>query len=181
MDALLQEIPKGSKLVYPDGQAVTCLEQGTDRNGAYLIVEHKINRKGVVNGSHWHPNLTESFTVIEGKMRFVIDGEETVVGPGRKLTIAPGQVHQFWNESEGPLIAHHEIRPPGLHWQMFALIHKLECEGKLNRQGIPRNPLWLGLAWESMEGYLAGVPTIVQKLLFGGLARLAKAFGYSIR
>ncbi|RXZ80358.1 cupin domain-containing protein [Paenibacillaceae bacterium] len=167
-------------LQYPDGQTVTCLDQGTDANGEYLIVEHRIIRQGAVNGPHWHPDLKESFTVIEGQIRFRVDGEDIIAGPGDKLTVFPKQVHQFWKEGDDPLVMIHEIRPPGLHWHMFALIHKLECEGKMNRHGIPRNPLWLGLAWEAMDGYLSGPPTVVQRLVLGGLARLAKAFGYRV-
>ncbi|WP_199617675.1 cupin domain-containing protein [Paenibacillus alkalitolerans] len=174
------DYPNGSVLLYPDGQSVTCLERSKDNDGEYLLVEHKIIRNGAINGPHWHPVLTETFTIKQGKMRFKVNGEETVLGPGEKLTIFPGQVHQFWNESDTTLVALHEIRPPGLHWQMFALIHKLECEGKLNGKGIPRNPLWLGLAWEAMEGYMAGPPKIAQDLVLGGLARLAKGFGYKV-
>lgn len=172
--------PKHTVLQYPGGQTVTWLEQGTDANGEFLIVEHILNRTGAVNGPHWHPILSETFSIEQGTIRFKVDGKETVLGPGGKVTILPGQVHQFWNEGADPLIMIHEIRPPGLHWHMFSLMHKLESEGKLNRKGIPRNPLWIGLAWEAMDGYLAGPPIPIQKIVFGSLARLAKALGYKI-
>lgn len=167
-------------LIHPDGSTVTLVERGVGELGEYLRVEHKINRKGAINGPHWHPIISEMFTVKQGKMRFRVDGEETLMGPGRTISISPGQVHQFWNEGGDPLVALHEIRPPGLHWQMFALLHKLETEGRMNRKGIPRNPLWLGYAWETMEGYLAGPPKIIQKIVLGGLARLARAVGYKV-
>lgn len=167
-------------LQYPDGRTVTLLSQGRDGDGEYLRVEHRMYQKGPINGPHWHPVLTESFTIKQGTMRFKVDGEEIMLGPSESLTIAPRQIHQFWNESEGPLVMLHEIRPPGLHWHMFALIHKLEIEGKVNKKGIPRNPLWLGLAWESIEGYLVGPPRIVQTIVLGGLARLAKLLGYKL-
>jgi quercetin dioxygenase-like cupin family protein len=122
-------------LIHPDGSAVTLVERG-DELGEYLRVEHKINRKGAINGPHWHPVLSEMFTVRQGKMRFRVDGEETLMGPGGTISISPGQVHQFWNEGGDPLVALHEIRPPGLHWQMFALLHKLETEGRMNRKGF---------------------------------------------
>ncbi|OZB94208.1 cupin domain-containing protein [Paenibacillus sp. XY044] len=175
-----RKITVGETLVHPDGRTVTYAARGTDEKGDFLIIEHRVTRPGAMNGPHWHPVLTESFQVAEGRMRFLVDGKESVLEPGGQLTIHPNQVHQFWNVGEQPLVAIHEIRPPGLHGNMFSLIHKLECAGKLTAQGVPRNPLWLGLAWECIDGYLAGPPQWAQKVFLGGLARLAKAIGYRI-
>jgi len=170
----------GKQLRSPDGGSVTLMDQGVDREGEYLIVEHRINRRGALNGPHLHPVLAESFTVKDGKMRFVVDGEERWLGPGETIAIKPYQVHQFWNESDNGLLAIHEIRPPGRHWKMFELIHKLETEGKMNKNGIPRNPLWLAVAWECIDGYIAGPPRWAQTVFLGGLAKLAGALGYRI-
>ncbi|WP_314585011.1 cupin domain-containing protein [Paenibacillus terrigena] len=171
---------KKQSLVHPDGRTVTLLDSGADEHGQYLLVEHKIIQQGSMNGPHWHPVLQETFTVKEGRMRFVIDGEEIIVGRGGRVTIRPNQVHQFWNVSDDRLIALHEVRPQGHHWKMFELIHKLECEGKLNKEGVPSNPLWLGVAWECIDGYIEGPPQIVQTVFLGSLARLAKILGYRI-
>lgn len=171
------DVPK-KRLDHTDGTIITLLEQGDDNQGEYLIIEHAVVKPGAMNGPHWHPILTESFTVKEGKMRFMVDGKEQILGPGQHIKIHPGQVHQFWNESKDRLIAIHEIRPPGNHWNMFRLIHKLAEKNSLNSKGVPRNPLWLGMAWECIDGYLAGPPIFLQKAVFGGLARLAHAIGY---
>lgn len=167
-------------LTHSDGTVISLLDQGTDHYGDYLIVEHLVTKSGPLNGPHWHPMLKESFTVKQGKMRFIVDGEEHVLGSGQHIEIYPKQVHQFWNESKDRLIAIHEIRPPGNHWNMFKLIHKLEVQNSLNSKGIPRNPLWLGMAWECIDGYLDGPPIFLQKMVLGGLARLAHAIGYRI-
>ncbi|MED4161439.1 cupin domain-containing protein [Halalkalibacterium halodurans] len=167
-----------SPLVHEGGRSVAFLKQGVDEKGAYLLVEHRMMQQGAVNGPHWHPVLQETFIVKEGQMRFVIDGEEKFVEAGEQVTIEPKQVHQFWNMSEERLVAKHEVRPPGNHWAMFELLHKLEVEGKVNQEGIPTNPLWVGVAWELMDGYIKGPPLLVQKVVFGGLAKLAKIFGY---
>lgn len=170
----------GETLVHPDGRTVTFLEQGIDEHGDFLIIEHQITRQGVINGPHWHPKLTESFKVREGRMRFLVDGQEQIVESGSQITVYPNQVHQFWNIGEQLLVVTHEIRPPGLHWKMFLLVYKLECEGKMTRKGKPRHPLWLGVAWECIDGYLAGPPKFMQKVFLGGLAKLARVFGYRV-
>ncbi|WP_194829157.1 hypothetical protein [Nocardia sp. XZ_19_231] len=46
---------------------------------------------------------------------------------------------------------------------------------------LPRNPLALGLLWEYQDGYLAGPPASLQRLIFGGSAGLARRTGYARR
>jgi hypothetical protein len=116
--------------------------------------------------------------VEEGRMRFRVDGREFILGTGEGVTVHPRQVHRFWNESEGRLVLMHEVRPPGRHREMFELWHRLDLEGKTNRQGVPTSPLAIGLLWELQDGYLAGAPPVAQRLVFGGLARLARRIGY---
>lgn len=175
-----ETIEVDKELVYPDGRTVAFLENGQDEDGEYIRLRHRMVKQGALNGPHSHPKLTETFKIIEGRMRFLVDGQEMMLGAGGEITIHPEQVHQFWNVSEGDLTAIHEIRPPGLHWKMFVLTHKLECEGKLTKKGIPRNPLWLGVAWECIDGYLDGPPRFIQKSMLGGLAKLAHKLGYKI-
>jgi mannose-6-phosphate isomerase-like protein (cupin superfamily) len=172
---------RNSVLVHRDGHRVAFLEEGTDERGEYLVIEHVWTRPGTMAGPHWHPVLTESFRVREGRMRFRVDGREFELGPGDDVTVRPGEVHRFWNEGEGHLRVVHEVRPPGHHREMFELWHRLDLAGKTNRRGMPRDPLALGLLWELQDGYLAGVPASVQRFVFGGLARLARSTGYEER
>jgi len=168
-------------LVHRDGHQVRFLEEGTDKDGEYLLIEHVWARPGPMAGPHWHPVLTESFAVEEGTMRFRVDGREFFLGTGERVTVRPGQVHRFWNEGGeggGRLVVVHEVRPSLRHRQMFELWHRLDLEGKSTRQSVPKDPLWLGLLWELQDGYVAGVPASAQRLVFGGLARLARLIGY---
>ncbi len=171
-------------LVHRDGHRVGFVDEGTDEVGGYLRIEHVWTRPGPMAGPHWHPVLTESFAVEEGRMRFRVDGREFMLGPGEAVTVRPGEVHRFWNEGnegEERLLVMHEVRPQLRHWEMFELWHRLDLEGKTNRQGVPTNPLALGLLWERQDGYVAGLPASVQRLVFGGLARLARLVGYEDR
>ena len=168
-------------LVHRDGHRVAFLEEGRDGRGEYLVIEHVWTRPGMMAGPHWHPVLAEAFRVREGKMRFRVDGREFVLGPGEAVIVAPGEVHRFWNEGQGRLRVVHEVRPPGHHREMFEVWHRLDLAGKTNRQGVPKDPLALGLLWELQDGYLAGVPAPLQRLVFGGLARVARLLGYRER
>jgi mannose-6-phosphate isomerase-like protein (cupin superfamily) len=172
---------RNDALVHRDGHRVTFLEEGMDEGGDYLVIEHLWTQPGMMAGPHWHPALTESFRVWEGRMRFRVDGRELVLGPGEGVTVRPGQVHRFWNEGLGHLRVVHEVRPPGHHREMFELWHRLDLAGKTNRRGVPKDPLALGLLWELQDGYLAGVPAPLQRIVFGGFARLARLARYEER
>lgn len=169
---------EGKRLVHRDGHLVAFLEEDADEGGAYLRIEHVWTRPGMMAGPHWHPVLTETFAVKEGKMRLRFDGREMVLSAGERVTVRPRQVHRFWNVGEGRLVLVHEVRPPGQHRAMFELWHRLDLEGKTNERGIPTNPLWLALLWERQDGYVAGIPAPVQRIVFGGLARLARLVGF---
>jgi mannose-6-phosphate isomerase-like protein (cupin superfamily) len=169
------------ELVHRDGHRVAFLEEGRDGRGEYLVIEHVWTRPGMTAGPHWHPVLTETFSVREGRMRFRVDEREFELGTSERITVHPGEVHRFWNEGEGRLTVLHEVRPPGRHREMFELWHRLDLAGKTNRHGVPKDPLALGLLWELQDGYLAGAPALLQRLVLGSLARLARLVGYQER
>jgi mannose-6-phosphate isomerase-like protein (cupin superfamily) len=102
-------------LVHRDGHRVAFVEEGTEERGGYLLIEHVWTCPGMMAGPHWHPVLRETFHVLEGRMRFRVDGREFFLGPGEGVTVRPGEVHRFWNEGEGRLRVLHEVRPPGRH------------------------------------------------------------------
>lgn len=105
-------------LVHRDGHRVRTLGERTDEAGRFLLIEHAWTRPGPMVRPHWHPVLTESFAIEEGRIRFRVYGQDFSLGPGEGVTVRPRQVHRFWNESEGRLVQMHEIRPPGRHREM---------------------------------------------------------------
>lgn len=167
-------------LVFRDGRTVRFLAEGTDEHGPYLRIEHHLPVAARQAGPHWHPVITERWTVRRGRLRFRIDGRTITAGPGESAFADARQVHEFGSETPNVVIDH-EIRPPLNHRRMFELWHALDVSGRTTASGIPRNPLALGLLWRSQDGYLAGIPTWLQHAVFGGLARLADLLGYERR
>lgn len=167
-------------LTFRNGHAVTFVEEGADDRGPFLRLEHRLPTPGRQAGPHWHPVLAERWTVRSGRLRFRIDGVEQHVGEGDSLAAGAGTVHEFWSETPGVVIDH-EIRPPLRHWEMFRLWQALDAAGRTTRSGVPRNPLALALLWDYQDGYLAGIPAGVQRVVLGGLARIARRAGYERR
>ncbi|QLY33674.1 cupin domain-containing protein [Nocardia huaxiensis] len=167
-------------LTFHSGHRVTFVEEGVDEAGPYLRLEHVLPRAQRQAGPHWHPVLAERWTVRKGRLRFRIDGVETVVHAGDSAEAAAGTVHGFWSEKPGTIIDH-TVRPPLRHWQMFELWHALDAAGKTTSAGVPRDPLALALLWDYQDGYLGGLPAGAQRVVLGGLARLARRLGYERR
>ncbi|AVH24366.1 cupin domain-containing protein [Nocardia cyriacigeorgica] len=165
---------------FRDGHRVTLVARGVDDDGPYLRLQHQLPVPKRQAGPHWHPELAESWTIRTGRVRFRIDGTEVTANPGDTVTAAPRAVHEFWSELPDTVVDH-EIRPPLRHWQMFQLWANLDTAGKTTAAGVPRNPIALALLWDLQDGYLAHIPAPVQRILLGGLARLARATGYHRR
>jgi mannose-6-phosphate isomerase-like protein (cupin superfamily) len=52
---------------------------------------------------HFHPNAEESFYILSGAAKMVIDGESRQLGPGQLVAIPAGRAHQILNAGECPL------------------------------------------------------------------------------
>jgi len=46
---------------------------------------------------HYHPVVEESYYILSGAGRMIIDDEEATVQPGQMVAIAPGRIHQIFN------------------------------------------------------------------------------------
>lgn len=75
-----------SALTFRNGHRVTLVDQSADDRGPYLRLSHVLPEPGRQAGPHWHPVITESWTVRQGRLRFRIEGEETVANPGDTVT-----------------------------------------------------------------------------------------------
>lgn len=54
--------------------------------------------KNGASSPHWHPKAEESYLILEGKGKLVIDGKERNVVPGDLAKIPVGKVHQIFND-----------------------------------------------------------------------------------
>jgi hypothetical protein len=64
---------------------------------------------------------------------------------------------------------------------VFATIAGLAREGKVDKRGLPRNPLQLAVTMRTLGrhgGYDTSIPVGVQRLVAGTLGRLAEWLGY---
>jgi len=146
--------------------------------------------KGKIPAAHFHPRATERFEIIAGQARYLLAGQEYAAGPGDVIIVPPGTAHIHpWSTSAEGL---HMRQSTDLDQPDFAALEKFDAmietlfalarAGKVNEQGQP-NPLQFALILRDIrpEGYLAGVPIPLQKVLVGIMAGIGKLFGYKAR
>ena len=132
-----------------------------------------------VAGEHLHPALRERFTVREGELTMLLDGQRSVLRAGEEAHIEPGVWHDWWNAGEANAIVRVEITPGERFAHMIETLFGLAREGHVNKRGMP-DPLQLALfATEFSDvAVFRKPPAAVQRVVFGALAPIARRRGY---
>lgn len=136
---------------------------------------------------HIHDNFVERFTVRAGEIGFQIAGDARVARPGDPTVEVPlGTPHDWWNAGAGVAHAQVEVvappsapgRPAERFVGMLEAVWSLGTLGVVNAQGVP-DLLWLiAIAHEYRDAIrLTKPPAVIQTLLFGPLAALARRTG----
>jgi quercetin dioxygenase-like cupin family protein len=132
-----------------------------------------------VVGEHLHPALHERFTVREGELTMLLDGQRSVLRAGQQAHIEPGVWHDWWNEGDRDAIVRVEIAPGERFAHMIETLFGLAREGHVNKRGMP-DPLQLAVfATEFSDvAVFRRPPAAVQRVVFGALAPIARRRGY---
>ena len=152
---------------------------GTDEaNGDRLVVGLYLRPKGGMVGRHYHPVLHERFRVIQGEVSFHLNGKQQTAHPGQDVDIPPGILHDFWNSGESEALVRIEVSPAQRFMEMIRNGFGLAQDGKTDNTGKP-SLLQISLfarEFDDVIRYDKG-PRIVQQILFGVLAPIARSRG----
>lgn len=164
------------------GQRMVFRTTAGDTGGRELIIEcsNPPHRAGAPQEPlHTHPRQTKRFSVTEGKLTVEVDGKETVLSAGDEMTIAPHEVHRFWNAGEADVRYGQEFRPALRSAEFFVTLFALERDGKLNGKGMP-SPLQLARTGERFqhEIMVTSPPPWLQRVVFTIVSPIARLLGY---
>ncbi len=109
------------------------------RDGGDLLAEVETAPGGDVP-EHVHPAQTEWWKVVEGEVRFVIDGEARRAGVGDHVRADAGVRHSFVNDGATPAVLRVRISPAGELQAFLTEAARLATAGKFNARGIPSSP-----------------------------------------
>jgi quercetin dioxygenase-like cupin family protein len=133
---------------------------------------------------HLHPCADERFIVKSGKLRVVVHGKPYLLQAGESMVVPRGTPHCFFNASEGRTEFITEFRPAQHHLRFFANFGLLAQERTnwFSPKGDP-HLLLVALVLNAYRDhlYFAGIPVLLQKLIFAALAPLARLKGYRLR
>lgn len=64
---------------------------------------HAVIEPGCASRPHYHPVAEETYYILSGEGRMMVDGRELRLVPGDALLILPGEVHRIFNDSDATL------------------------------------------------------------------------------
>jgi quercetin dioxygenase-like cupin family protein len=162
------------------GDKLKFLVTSSDSNGELLKV-HLWNKAGAQGPpEHFHPNQNETFTILSGTVGFKCNGQEKILTAGQSITAQKGEMHKFWSIGDKPSEMIVEIRPALRSEFFLETWYSLAKNGKVKKDSTPRNFLqFMTILNEySGEGFVAGPPILLQKIMSSIFGGLGKILGY---
>ncbi len=98
---------------------INCIVSGADTGGKIAVFE-EIVEPGSGPPRHTHRSQLEVFHIIEGTIRFEINGQIVEVGSGSAAVVPAGAVHAFRNIGTSPARIHFELLPADKSEEAFA-------------------------------------------------------------
>lgn len=160
------------------GERVVVLTDPNEHPEEVLVAHLFVRPGGRVSVVHRHPTVTERFHVLRGRVGFMIDGEERVLGAGETAEVPPDAMHDWWQVGEEEAQVVVEVTPGTRFVEMVGTFFGLARDGKVDRKGAPR-PLQLAVTARSYSDVIvvAKPPPWAQKIVFGVLAPLGRLRG----
>jgi quercetin dioxygenase-like cupin family protein len=150
-----------------------------ETNGELIVSDLRVRPHGAVVGPHIHPTVDERFTVLKGKIGYMLDGQKGVLQAGECADLPRGIPHDWWNGGNEEARVIVEMRPGARMEQMVITLFCLAQDGKTNKKGVP-NPLQMAVIAKEFADIVVFLnpPPWIQRILFGILAPLGRLAGY---
>jgi quercetin dioxygenase-like cupin family protein len=171
----------GDELVNPVTGLRTVFRKTAEETGGELLQVDWIGSPGWTTGpDHVHPLQEERFEVLSGRLGLRVGGVERVHGAGDVIVAPAGSAHAAWNAGDDEVHVLVDFRPALRTERAFETLAGLARDGKTSGAGAPRDPLLLALVLRHFEDeiYFVRPPLVVQRVVLGALAAVARLLGY---
>ena len=134
-------MPTSTILQPKDGETINVLGDimrilvDSRTSGGKVVVFEMTTQPGVGPPLHRHNREDEFFYVIEGSLKFWVDGNESIVAAGGSVFAPKGSVHAFKNTGKVPARAIVQCTPGGIEVP-FRICHELGLKGQVNPQTV---------------------------------------------
>lgn len=156
------------KRAFENGQlkdSVLLVQSSEDTGGEYTLLEVEL-RPGGSRYFHYHKKVAKRFTAIKGELVICVGKKEIRLQAGKSITIPVEKIHRFYNPGDSA-ITFRVMLTPG-HEQLehgLAIVCGLAAEGKLKRNGIPRNFDYMALLMTLTDTRIAGWYSLAAPLI----------------
>lgn len=181
----------GFETTHPATGIRTILIAGTaeTQGRGWTIEVHTPEGAASILPEHFHLTWTETFEVLQGDARCSVNGIEQALHAGESTVMPPGVRHVHpWNTGAGVMIYRQtndfgEADPSAVQdvLGVAATLNALAREGKLGRNGLPKNPLRFAATLRALTrhgGFDAKAPVALLRGMSATLGRVAEALGY---
>jgi quercetin dioxygenase-like cupin family protein len=164
------------------GERIVIHESAARGGPSQLAWELLLAPGGRVPSRHAHPGQEERFTVVDGRMRFRINGRRVVAGAGDTVVVPPGTVHSFANAGPEPARVLVTTAPALEMAELLRTAAAMAREQHSAGRSMPRL-LDLALFMSDFEREVRApyLPAGLVRLVMRTLARLAGARGLDSR
>jgi hypothetical protein len=134
--------------------------------------------------AHYHRDFVQDWTVVEGRARVQVDGDDRDLGPGDSLAIELEQTHKdIHNPFDEPLVVDWRLEPCNDFVECFAAAYVWLLErDRLNDQDeFQMLQLFTILAETKGQSYASGIPVALQRPLIPVMAAIGRLRGYKPR
>jgi len=153
---------------------ICILESAAETSGARLRFEQTLAIGDGRPPRHVHRKQTEAFLVVSGRLGLEADGVVCEIGPGESCSVPPGTAHTLWNAGDEPCVNEVTLEPALDMEHFFEGIVTLEAQHRLPPHGRP-DLLRIALLFGKHDNLIAGIPRVVQRLVYG----FAKAIAWT--
>lgn len=138
------------------GDVATLVESSAETDGERTVFELEVAPGGGYV-LHYHRTYSERFRVRSGELSVEVDGIERVLGPGEEAVAPVDTPHRWRNVGRDRAVADVELQPGHRGFEAaLRIAYGLARDGRVLKDGTPRNPVYLALLLELAEMRLPG-------------------------
>jgi quercetin dioxygenase-like cupin family protein len=158
-----------------NGERVVIRTSGAETGGHLLVFDLYLPPAAHVPARHVHPIQTEQFTVLAGRMRFVLGRQCIQAVAGDTVLVPPGTPHWFGNAGPETARARVEVRPALRTEALLAASAALAETAGVFGTRLPRlSDLARFLLEFQREVAVPDVPAAVVRAVLAPLARIGR-------
>ncbi|MBC7811786.1 MAG: cupin domain-containing protein [Burkholderiales bacterium] len=163
------------------GETFKFIKTAADTNGELLQIDMVIAPGGGAKAvpAHIHPIQEERFYIKSGQIKFELNGEEFITGPGETVIVPAGASHTWSNATDDEATFLLEMQP-ALDWEViFETLCAVSQQGLLGPDG-KSSLIGTAVVFDKYKDhmYIAGMPIGLQKVMFAVLGTVGRMMGH---